>query len=233
MKIDRTIVKSLPLFAKMNDTDLDGLLGSATAKRIPQGEAVFEQGQSAVSFFLLLHGRLKVLQVTEDGQQIIVRMVHPGDLFGFARALQRTDYPGTAMAAAESVVLSWPTDLWPQFVESNPSLAVTAMQTIGQRLEEAHTRIREMSTQEVERRVAHVVTRLAKQAGKQEGNGIRIDFPITRQDIAEMTGTTLHTVSRILSAWEAKGLVEGGRQRLLVCDLNGIVLLANSAKDRG
>jgi CRP-like cAMP-binding protein len=104
---------------------------------------------------------------------------------------------------------------------------------IGQRLEEAHTRIREMSTQEVERRVAHVVVRLTRTAGKKEENGIRIDFPITRQDIAEMTGTTLHTVSRILSAWEAKGLVEGGRQKLLVCDLNGIMLLANGGKDRG
>ncbi|MEK1886159.1 MAG: Crp/Fnr family transcriptional regulator [Phyllobacterium sp.] len=232
MRIDRTVVKQLPLFAKMNDADLDRLLDSATAKRVPQGEAVFEQGQNAISFFLLLHGRLKVLQVTEDGQQIIVRMVHPGDLFGFAKALQRMDYPGTAMAAAESVILCWPTDLWPQFVESNPSLAITTMQTIGQRLEEAHTRIREMSTQEVERRVAHVVARLTTTAGKKEGSGIRIDFPITRQDIAEMTGTTLHTVSRILSAWESKGLVEGGRQKLLVRDLNGIMLLANGGKER-
>jgi CRP-like cAMP-binding protein len=105
------------------------------------------------------------------------------------------------------------------------------MQTIGQRLEEAHTRIREMSTQEVERRVAHAVLRLAGQAGKKEGAGVRIDFPISRQDIAEMTGTTLHTVSRILSAWEAKGLVEGGRQKLLVSDVEGLTALADHIKD--
>ena len=166
------------------------------------------------------------MQVTPDGQQIIVRVVHPGDLFGFARALQRIDYPGTAIAAAESIVLVWLTDLWPVFVEQNPALAIGAMQTIGQRLEEAHTRIREMSTEEVERRVAHAVLRLIKQAGKTEENGIRIDFQISRQDIAEMTGTTLHTVSRILSAWEGKGLVEGGRQKLLVRDAAGLRLLA-------
>lgn len=231
VKIDRTVVRALSLFDKMSDADLDRLLNHATARRVPQGEAVFEQGQEARCFFLLLHGRLKVTQVTEDGQQIIVRVVHPGDLFGFARALQRSDYPGTAIAAAESVALSWPTDLWPSFVEQNPRLAVTAMQTIGQRLEEAHTRIREMSTQEVERRVAHVVLRLSQQAGRQEENGIRIDFQISRQDIAEMTGTTLHTVSRILSAWEAKGLVEGGRQKLLVRDPEGLALLADGPKE--
>ncbi|MFS8115114.1 Crp/Fnr family transcriptional regulator [Rhizobium jaguaris] len=231
MKIDRTVVRSLALFDKMTDADLDRLLSHATSRRVPLGEAVFEQGQEATSFFLLLHGRLKVTQVTEDGQQIIVRIVHPGDLFGFAKALRRSDYPGTAIAAAESVALSWPTEIWPDFVEQNPRLAVTTMQTIGQRLDEAHTRIREMSTEEVERRVAHVVWRLCQQAGKREPNGIRIDFQISRQDIAEMTGTTLFTVSRILSAWEARGLVEGGRQKLLVRDPEGLSLLAEGGKE--
>lgn len=201
------------------------------SRRVPRGEAIFEQGAPATHFYLLLHGRLKVMQVTADGQQIIVRVVHPGDLFGFARALQRIDYPGTAIAAAESIVLVWLTDLWPVFVEQNPALAIGAMQTIGQRLEEAHMRIREMSTEEVERRVAHAVLRLIKQAGKTEENGIRIDFQISRQDIAEMTGTTLHTVSRILSAWESKGLVEGGRQKLLVLDPERLSKLAEGKRD--
>ena len=231
MKIDRTVVRSFALFDRMSDEDLDRLLAHGTARRVGQGDAVFEQGQLAASFFLMLHGRLKVMQVTQDGQQIIVRVVHPGDLFGFAKALQRSDYPGTAKAATESVILGWPTDLWPHFVEQNPSLAVTAMQTIGQRLEEAHTRIREMSTQEVERRVAHAVLRLSRQAGRQEEHGVRIDFPITRQDIAEMTGTTLHTVSRILSSWEERGLVEGGRQKLTVVDAPGLRLLAEGVRD--
>ena len=231
MKIDRTVVRSLALFDKMSDEDLDRLLAHATARRVAMGDAVFEQGELAANFFLLIHGRLKVTQVTEDGQQIIVRVVHPGDLFGFAKALQRIDYPGTARAVAECVILAWPTDLWPQFVEQNPRLAVSAMQTIGQRLEEAHTRIREMSTQEVERRVAHAVLRLSQQAGRKEEHGIRIDFPISRQDIAEMTGTTLHTVSRILSAWEARGLVEGGRQKLLIRDMIRLSALAEGARD--
>jgi CRP-like cAMP-binding protein len=179
----------------------------------------------------LLHGRLKVTQVTERPADHRPRSPS-GDLFGFAKALQRADYPGTAIAAAESVALSWPTASLAAVRRSHhPRLAVTAMHTIGQRLEEAHTRIREMSTEEVERRVAHAVLRLANQAGKAEGSGVRIDFPISRQDIAEMTGTTLHTVSRILSAWESKGLVEGGRQKLLVRDIKGLSDLAETAKE--
>ena len=226
MKIDRMVIKSLPLFEKMADDELDRLIACASSRLVSQGETIFEQGQPAENFFLLLHGRLKVTQVTPDGQQIIVRVVHPGDLFGFAKALQRNDYPGTAVAAAESLTLSWPTDLWPDFVEHNPRLAVSAMQTIGQRLEEAHTRIREMSTQEVERRVAHCLLRLIRKAGRPTPDGLLVDFPVTRQDIAEMTGTTLHTVSRLMSAWETLGLVKSARRKIIVVDRPALAALA-------
>jgi CRP-like cAMP-binding protein len=90
-----------------------------------------------------------------------------------------------------------------------------------------------MSTQQVEQRVAHALLRLAKQSGKKLDRGIEIDFPISRQDIAQMTGTTLHTVSRILSGWEQRGLVESGRQRIILRDPHGIVVLAERSPDSG
>ena len=227
MAIDPSLIRNLALFQHMQESELDRLAVRASLKRVPQGDAVIEQGAKAQTFFLLLHGRLKVTQITSDGQQVMVRVVHPGDLFGFARALNRPDYPGTARAAVDSVVIAWPMTDWDSFVETNPRLALNAMRTIGERLDEAHTRLREMSTQEVERRVAHAVLRLAERAGRKEATGTRIDFPITRQDIAEITGTTLHTVSRILSAWETQGLVEGGRQKLTVCDPAGLARIAD------
>lgn len=230
MKLDISLVKSFALFADMAESDIEAMLSHAVSRRIVAGDAVFEQGAPATHFFLLLNGRLKVSQVTPQGQQIIVRMVNPGDLFGIAKALQRSDYPGTALCVSEAVALCWPMELWSQMIAQSPQLAATALTTIGQRLQEAHTRIREISTEEVERRVAHAVLRLSEQAGRAEGAGVRIDFPITRQDIAEMTGTTLHTVSRILSAWEGRGLVSGGRQKLLVRDVAGLKALAENEK---
>lgn len=228
--INRALVSALPLFENMGDAEIDDVLASATSRRYPIGEAVFEQGQAADQFFLLLHGRLRVTQITPEGQQVIVRMVNPGDLFGIARALLRSDYPGTATAAAESIALSWPMSAWGPLLDRHPSLAVSAMQTIGSRLQEAHTRLREMATEEVERRVAHAVLRLANQSGKKEPEGIRIDFLVSKQDIAEMTGTTLHTVSRILSAWQAAGLVQGGRQKLLVRDPHRLLLIGDGVQ---
>ncbi|HZD88805.1 MAG TPA: Crp/Fnr family transcriptional regulator, partial [Pseudolabrys sp.] len=108
----------------------------------------------------------------------------------------------------------------------HPALAGNTLQAVGARLQDSHTRVIEMSTEQVERRVAHALLRLVQQAGRKVEQGVAIDFPISRQDIAEMTGTTLHTVSRILSAWEDQGLVEGGRQRIVVRDPHKLFTLA-------
>jgi CRP-like cAMP-binding protein len=86
-----------------------------------------------------------------------------------------------------------------------------------------------MSTQQVEQRVAHALLRLAKQSGRKVEHGVEIDFPISRQDIAQMTGTTLHTVSRILSAWEQQGLIEGGRQRIVLREPHKLMVLAEES----
>src|SRR5437868_5593400 len=97
-----------------------------------------------------------------------------------------------------------------------PALATNTLQAVGSRLQESFTRVVEMSTEQVEQRVAHALVRLAKKSGRKVERGVEIDFPISRQDVAQMTGTTLHTVSRILSGWEQQGLVEGGRQRIVL-----------------
>lgn len=225
--VDRSIVRELPLFERMAASELDAILDRASCRRHAAGSAVFEQGDPADHFFVLLHGRLRVTQVTPAGQQIAIRVVNPGDLFGIARALRRPDYPGTATAVAESLTLAWPMTDWDRMLDAHPALAVNAMQTMGGRLQEAQARIRELATEEVERRVAHAVLRLGNQSGTREAGGIRIDFPISKQDIAEMAGTTLHTVSRILSAWEAANLIRGGRQKLLLRDPHRLLLIAD------
>jgi CRP-like cAMP-binding protein len=230
MDLDRTVLKSQPPFAGLDDAELERIAGMAASKRYPAGTPLFEQGGEALHFYVLIHGRLRVTQVTASGEQIVVRVVNPGELCGMARAMARTTYPGTALAVVDSVVLGWPMGRWDAMVARYPSFAGAAMQTIGGRLQEAHSRIREMSTEVVERRVGHTVLRLAQQAGKREPEGIRIDFPISKQDLAEMAGTTLPTVSRILTAWEQAGLVDTGRQKLLVRDPHRLLLIADGVE---
>jgi CRP-like cAMP-binding protein len=224
---DRHLLRGIPFFERLDEVALSEALKLASSRRFPAGKAVFEQGAAATHFFVLLSGRLKVTQVTPQGQQIVVRMVNPGDLFGIAKALHREDYPGTATAVIESVALAWPMTAWADLVDRNAAIAGNVLQTIGDRLQEAHARIREISTEEAERRVGHAVLRLANQSGRKEPEGIRIDFPVSKQDIAEMTGTTLYTVSRILSAWQEARIIDGGRQKLLLRNPHRLLMIAD------
>lgn len=224
--VDRSLVSGLPLFAGVSPDDLDEILREAQVLRYAKGANVFEQDAEAHSFFVLLHGHLRVYRLTPDGQQVVVRYVSPGEVFGVAMAIGRNRYPGTAAAVVDSIALAWGSAAWPRMVARHPALAANTMQMIGSRLQEQNTRVVEMSTEQVERRIAHTLLRLARQAGRKVEAGVQIDFPISRQDVAEMTGATLHTVSRILSAWEEKGLVEGGRQRITLRDPHRLLLLA-------
>jgi len=224
--LDRSIVTNIPVFAGLSADDLDEILHEARSSRYPKDSSVFEQGADALAFFVLLHGHLRVEKTTPQGQQVVVRYVSAGELFGVAQAMGLKNYPATATAAVDSVALSWPSSSWSRLIGKFPSLAAGALQTVGNRLQDTQARVMEMSSEQVERRVAHALLRLAKQAGRKVEQGVEIDFPISRQDVAEMTGTTLHTVSRILSAWEQQGLVEGGRQRIVLRDPHKLFGLA-------
>jgi len=224
--VDRALIEKLPLFAGLAPAELDSILREARAIRHAKGGVVFEQGADVHSFFVLLHGHVRATKTTPAGQQVVVRYVSPGELFGLAPAIGLSQYPATATAVDDSVVLTWPAAAWPRLIAEHPALASNTLEMVGGRLQDSQSRVVEMSTEQVERRIAHALLRLTQQSGRKVPSGVEIDFPISRQDIAEMTGTTLHTVSRILSTWEAQGLVQGGRQRIVVRDPEKLASLA-------
>lgn len=225
-RLDRSLISGMPLFQGLGPAELDRLVGQARSLRVAKGQAVFEQEQEAHSFFLLLDGHVRVVKITPDGQEVIVRYISPGELMGIAHALGRTTYPANAIAASDCVLLAWPSQLWSEFASAYPNFLANTYKTVGQRLQDAHARVVQMSTEQVDQRVAHALLKLVKQTGKQTEDGLLIDFPISRQDIAEMTGTTLHTVSRLLAAWEEKGLVKSGRQKVTVVEPHRLLMLA-------
>ncbi|MCC6203777.1 MAG: Crp/Fnr family transcriptional regulator [Hyphomicrobiales bacterium] len=225
-RLDRSLISGLPVFEGLDAGSLDEILQSARSLRVEKDTTIFEQDAEAHSFFVLLDGRVRVVKTTADGQQVIVRYIVPGELMGIAQALGRTTYPASAIAVVDCVVLAWPGRLWPEFATAYPAFGMNTYRTVGSRLNDVQTQVMEMATEQVEQRVAHSLLRLIKQSGRKTDEGILIDFPISRQDIAEMTGTTLHTVSRLLTAWEEKGLVRSGRQQVTVVAPHRLMVLA-------
>lgn len=230
MPLDRSLISGLPAFAGLDGRDLDAILSWARSSRFAKDSEVFGQDEEAGFFFLLLSGHIRVVRTSPEGHQVIARYITEGELFGIAIAMGRTTYPASAVAAVDCVVLSWPNSAWADLQSRFPAFGASAYRTIGSRLQETQAQVMEMSTQQVEQRIAHALLRIVSQSGRKTADGIEIDFPITRQDIAEMTGTTLHTVSRLLSAWEDQGIVRSGRQKVTVTDPHALMLVAENRR---
>lgn len=221
-----TALRSAACFRDVGEQELAGIARHAGERCLSPGEALFEQGESAHRFFLVAVGRTKVTMLTAEGKQVLIGLAGPGEFCGLAVALARSEYPSSARAIVATRAVAWPTTYWPTLIEEHPRLAVALTRALGRHVDEVNNRMAELATVEVERRVALAVLRLADRAGCPVEGGVRIDFPLTRQDIAEMTGTTLHSVSRIVSAWANHGLVRRGRARLVVSDLAGLKRIA-------
>lgn len=232
-KFNRSIVDGMEIFDGLSVEDVDVILERATGSRVSKDAAVFRQDEAAERFFLLLDGAVRVVQTTEDGHQVIARYVGAGSVIGIAPAIGRTTYPATAEAAVDCVLLCWPTSVWPEFASRFPQLASNTYKAVGVRLMETQERVIELSIAQVEQRVANAVLRLIRQTGRKTEDGIEIDFPVSRQNIAEMTGTTLHTVSRLLSAWENAGIVKSGRQKIMVTDPHKLMLISQGKSAQG
>jgi CRP-like cAMP-binding protein len=227
-RLDESLLMHLPPFSRLDRRQIRTLLDLASVRRYEEGTGIFAEGDPAERFFLLLDGYVRVVRITVTGEQVTALHIPAGQLLGIARALGRDTYPATAMAACDCIALSWPTTLWDGFAAEYDGFATETYKTVGLRLGELNNRMVEMATQQVERRVANALLRLVNQTGRKVADGIEIDFPITRQDLSELTATTLHTASRLLSAWEKQGIVESRRKRIKVRDPHALVMLSQA-----
>ena len=228
-KLDESLLANLPPFCRLSQPQIRQILDAATALRFDAGVAVFSEGMPIERFFLLLDGHIRVIRTTPGGDQIIALHVAPGQLFGIGAAIGRTIYPATAMTADDCVALAWPNRLWPEFVQSYEGFATETYKVVGDRVAEMNNRIVEMATQQVEQRIANAILRLVTQTGRKVEGGIEIGMPITRQNLSDMTGTTLHTVSRLLSGWERDGIVQSERRKITVTAPHRLVMLSGAA----
>jgi CRP-like cAMP-binding protein len=220
------ILARAPIFQGLEPTALPPILKAGRYKQVAADTFFFHQGEPAAQFYVLLEGRARLTQVTAEGHQVIVHYVGPGDGVGIIVALSSIPYPVSAEAVEDCLALSWDAETILQLMLDCPRLALNGMKLIAQRFAELQDRYRELATERVERRVARALLRLVRQMGKRVEGGVLIDIPLSRQDLAEMTGTTLYTVSRILSRWEEQGLVDLGRERVILRKSHELVIIA-------
>jgi CRP/FNR family transcriptional regulator, nitrogen oxide reductase regulator len=220
------LVSASPFFRGLAANELEAVLQVAQRRKLPRGSYFFHQGEPATTFYILIEGRVRLTQISPEGHQVILHLATPGEGIGIIVALSNIPYPVAAEVVEDSTVLAWDAPTTGHLLETFPRLALNGLRLVTRRFGELQDRYRELATERVERRVARALLRLARQMGKRVEEGILIDMILSRQDLAEMTGTTLYTVSRILSGWEQQGLVESGRERVTIRSPHGLVAIA-------
>jgi CRP-like cAMP-binding protein len=221
------------LFKGLDRTALLEVARAGRRRSVRAGGYLFRQGERAVAQYILLEGNVKLTQITPEGHQVLLRVAGPGQVIAAIAVLEDARYPVSAQAATSCRALSWDTASMLDLMMRYPELAINALRVMSKRVQEFQDRYRELATERVEQRIARALTRLARQAGRRTNEGILIDLTLTRQDIAEMTGTTRFTISRTLADWEQRGIVSVGRERISLTQPHALVTIAEDLPTKG
>lgn len=222
----------IPVFQGLSAGALADILRYSETYHVEKDCFLFMQGDPADHAYVLTDGRAKLCQITPDGQQVILKLAAPWEMIGGLAIVQGDVYPVCCMAAEDSRALAWSTATLNVLLERYPAMAINAARWMSHHVRETQQLFTQLATERVEQRVARTLLRLVAQMGHKEADGVHLDFPITRQDLAEMSGTTLFTVSRILSQWEKQGLIDAGRGRVTVKNPHGLVVIAEDLRGK-
>jgi CRP-like cAMP-binding protein len=228
MNINPAELRHVSVFKDATDDDLNLFVENSVLRTIEEGEFFFFQGDPATYFYILVSGRAKLLQSNPAGQQVNLRTINEWQMFGALGAVrQYATYPATAQALEPSSALAIKSVFLHDALQTRPYLNFSLMQLMTGYIMEMQERYRELATERVEQRIALTVLRLASQIGVRAANEeTMIELPLSRQDLAEASGTTVFTVSRVLADWERRGLVEAGRERVLIRNPHGLVQIS-------
>jgi CRP-like cAMP-binding protein len=228
MKITADELKQVVVFQNATDDDLHLILKNSIIRSIEESGYFFFQGDQAQYLYVLTSGRVKLMQSNTNGQQVNLRTIHPWQMFG-ALGVVRKDaiYPATAQALENSSALAIESGFLHEILKTRQQIAFDLMGLMTTYIQEMQARYRELATGRVEQRVANALLRLAAQVGIRSEKETIIELSFSRQDVAEMTGTTLYTVSRLLSDWERKGIIETGRERIKIIKPHDLVRISD------
>src|SRR3989344_710294 len=224
--LDPSVLAGADMFDVLDAEGRREVLKAGMVRKLPLGKLIFAQRDAGETCHTLLEGRVKIVQTRPDGGQSVIRFIGPGEMYGTVAALMDKPFPADAVAVVDSLEIYWPIKVMRHLMTRFPQVAIRSAASAGNRLFELQSRVGELSGERVEQRIARALARLVRQAGRRTEAGIEIDFPITRQELAEMAGSTLHTVSRTLSAWEDREIIASTRRHVVVRKLHVLLDMA-------
>jgi CRP/FNR family transcriptional regulator len=224
-------LRANPVLAGVPARDVEALAALAREERIAARGYVFMEGDPAHWLCVVKSGRVRIVRHGRAGRDVVLEMLGPGEVFGGVAVIEQRPYPASAQASEPSVIVKIPAAAVRPLADRHPSIIREMALMMGRRLRAAHDSVRSLAADPVEARLAGALLRLVDREGERAADGVALPFHLTRQSLADMTGTTVETTIRVVSRWIRDGLVSDDGQRLVLNDTAALRTLAEGVEE--
>ncbi len=220
------IVRSVPLFMSLSQKDWEEVADMLVGRCYPKDAYIFHAGDPPDALYIVWMGQVKLLRHSEEGRDVVLDVIGPGHMFGEMAVFDGAPYSSSAQAMEDVAVVAISRPDFFRLLERYPSVSLAVISELSRRLRSASDLVHSLAVERVERRIARMLLKLAASTAQRSQNGLVIDLPLTRQDIADMTGTTVETAIRVMSRFRRQGLITTERGRVIVLDPPGLRAVA-------
>jgi CRP/FNR family transcriptional regulator len=212
------ILRSSSILSSLNDDELEEVAALSIERSFMPNEFLFWDGDTPEWFYIVAEGKVKVLKHSSSGKEFIIAFFGPGEMFGEVAVFENKPYPASAQAVTETKVVGIKKDDFLSFLAGRPQVALKIMSVLGERLRDAQSRLRDFAGERVEQRLASVLLMLSAKLGS--------TLPFTRQEIADMAGTTTETTIRVMSILKDRSIIRSVRGKVTILDEQKLRLLS-------
>jgi len=200
-------LRAIPIYARLSEDEIGMLAAVATTHLLQHGDVLFEPGDPGDHFHMIVRGRMKICRMTPSGKELIMALLGPGDPVGAAVVYLERPFPARAEALEDTICLSVPRESFYALLDESPSMVRGVLLGMTLRIVELTGRLNQLAGTRVEPRLARLFLKLADRMGRETDGGIFIPMKLSRQELADLTGTTIETCIRTMSKWGREGLI--------------------------
>jgi CRP-like cAMP-binding protein len=220
------ILRATPVFRRLTTEDRHMIARASTVRRYAKGATIFEQGSPSEAFYTIATGRVKILKMTPAGKDLILEVFGPGDPLGAVATYDGRPFPAGAVAMEDTTCVVIPRAVFFRLLEQQPTLVRGLLAGLTVRLVELTNRLTELSGGRIEARFARLFLKLGREMGRAERGGRFVALPLSRQELADLTGTTIETCIRIMSRWNKDAVVRTEKDGFVILDPAALQALA-------
>jgi CRP/FNR family transcriptional regulator len=219
-------LNDISIFNTLSASDIKEIEHYFIRERYKKKETIFSEGDPSEWFYIVLEGKVKITKISQDGKEIILEIIPPRDFFGGVAVIRGFPYPANAIAMEDTEVIKISKSNLMKVLDRFPAVMYCMVQNLGDRIKGTHETLKNIALEKVSSRIASLLIKLSEQTGTKTKEGILINLKLTKQDIAEMVGTTVETSIRTISRLKKLGIITEKSGKITIKDIERLKSLS-------